>query len=95
LPHTPGRRDGHRVRYSLNSEFVGVLERGKLIEVDLSRISEINSFGFQLPTLLKKGTRTQKFVNICNHSEPLIRLLDVYCDAGTRVVEENKAIGLM
>ena len=64
---------------ALKGELLGRLEQDSAIELDLSRIAEIDTSGIQLLMLAKnESMRRQKKLRIVAHSPAVQELIDLY-----------------
>lgn len=63
----------------IKREVLEALAQAEQLELDLSGISEIDSAGFQVLVLLKREAQLAgKRVALCGHSQPVLRLFDLY-----------------
>lgn len=62
----------------LKGRIVAALEAAQPIEIDLSRVDEIDSAGLQLLILAKReAARAEKKLTLVNHSQAVIECLDM------------------
>jgi anti-anti-sigma factor len=67
----------------LKEELLRAFARAAELELDLTGVSQIDSAGFQLLALLKReALKAGKKVTFCNHSTPVLQLLDTYNAVG-------------
>lgn len=68
---------------AIKTSLMNALQKGKEIEIDLAKVGEIDSAGFQLLLLAKREAgRCDKTLRLVNHTPAVLELLDLYQMAG-------------
>ena len=68
---------------SMKASFLDALHKCEEMEIDLSKVNELDSAGFQLLLLAKREANVQdKPLRLINHSEAALEVINLYHMAG-------------